>query len=318
MSNCIGRDQSKHNDEPGTGTPITGEDCTMLKKTKLFSFTCAAIIALAAPLAQAKEWTKVRIGVEGAFPPWNMIGPDGKLSGYDIDLSADLCGRAQVECELITGEWSSLIPGLNAGKFDLVLTLGINEARKKVVDFTIPYASGIATFLTLKDSPAATMPMAGELLNLNDKSKADPVMARIGQMLKGKVIGVVQSTSQEQLIRAYFGNDVDIRTYKTSAERDLDLTAGRIDAGFDSGVYATTALGKDGNQDLVMTGPFMRGAMLATDVALGMRKGETELKAKFDDAIRSAAKDGTIRKLSVKWSKLDLTPNLPSDSAASQ
>jgi ABC-type amino acid transport substrate-binding protein len=120
------------------------------------------------------------------------------------------------------------------------------------------------------------------------------------------------------LIRAYFGNDVDVRTYKSSAERDLDITAGRIDAGFDSGVYATTTLAKAENQDLVMTGPFMRGAMLATDVALGMRKGETELKTKFDEAIRAAAEDGTIRKLSVKWSKLDLTPNLSPATASSQ
>ncbi|MBZ6078060.1 transporter substrate-binding domain-containing protein [Microvirga puerhi] len=289
-----------------------------MRKIKLFSAVIAAAVALGGTVVHAKDWTKVKIGVEGAFPPWNMISPDGKLSGYDIDLTEDLCRRARVQCELIAGEWSSLIPSLNAGKFDLVLTLGINETRKKVVDFTIPYASGVATFLTLKGSPIATMPMTGERLNLNDKNAADPVMTRIREILKGKTVGVVQSTSQEQLIRAYFGNDVDVRTYKTSAERDLDITAGRIDAGFDSGVYATTALGKSENQDLVMTGPFMRGAMLATDVALGMRKGETELKAKFDEAIRAAAEDGTIRKLSVKWSKLDLTPSLSPAAASSQ
>jgi lysine-arginine-ornithine-binding protein len=277
----------------------------------------ASALALGS-LAHAKDWKSVKIGVEGAFPPWNMLSPDGKLSGYDIDLAEDLCKRAQVQCELIPGEWSSLIPSLNAGKFDLVLTLGINETRKKVVDFTVPYASGVATFLTLKGGSVAAMPMTGDRLNLNDKNIADPVMAQIREILKGKAVGVVQSTSQEQLIRAYFGNDVDLRSYKTSSERDLDITAGRIDVGFDSGVYATTALAKSENQDLTTTGPFMKGAMLATDVALGMRKGETELKAKFDEAIRSAAADGTIRKLSVKWSKLDLTPNLSSDSAAGQ
>jgi octopine/nopaline transport system substrate-binding protein len=289
-----------------------------MRTITLFSAVVAAALTLAGPMVHAKDWTTVKIGVEGAFPPWNMISPDGKLSGYDIDLSEDLCRRAQVRCELIPGEWSSLIPSLNAGKFDLVLTLGINETRKKVVDFTIPYASGVATFLTLKGSPIATMPVTGERLNLNDKNAADPVMSRIGEILKGKTVGVVQSTSQEQLIRAYFGNDVDVRTYKTSAERDLDITAGRIDVGFDSGVYATTALAKSENQELVMTGPFIRGAMLATDVALGMRKGETELKAKFDEAIRAAAEDGTIRRLSVKWSKLDLTPNLSPATASSQ
>jgi octopine/nopaline transport system substrate-binding protein len=283
-------------------------DHVMLKTIRLLSLM--AVAALGLSVAQAKDWTEVKIGVEGAFPPWNMIGPDGKLAGFDIDLTTDLCRRAQVKCELIAGEWSSLIPSLNAGKFDLVLTLGINETRKKVVDFTIPYASGVATFLILKDGPVSNLPMAGERLNLNDKAKADPVMAEIGVRLKGKTVGVVQSTSQEQLIRAYFGDGVEIRTYKSSPERDLDLRASRIDAGFDSGVYATSTLAKPENQDLAMTGPLMKGAMLATEVALGLRKGEADLKAKFDAAIRSAAEDGTIRSLSVKWSKLDLTPAL--------
>jgi octopine/nopaline transport system substrate-binding protein len=276
----------------------------------LFPAVLAALATLAGA-ADAKDWTQVRVGVEGAFPPWNMIGADGKLAGFDIDLTQDLCKRAAVTCELIPGEWTSLIPSLNAGKFDLVLTLGINEARKKVVDFTIPYASGVATFLIVKGGTVPAMPMNGERLNLNDKAIADPVMAEIKTLIKGKAVGVVQSTSQEQLIRSYFGDDVEIRTYKSSPERDLDLRAGRIDAGFDSGVYGTSTLSKPGNEDLAMTGPLMKGAMLATDVALGMRKGETELKAKFDGAIRQAAADGTIRKLSVKWSKLDLTPTLP-------
>ena len=276
--------------------------------------TRAAVIALVfaagALSTAAKDWTHVKIGVEGAFPPWNMMGPDGKLTGYDIDLTTDLCRRANVQCELIAQEWSSLIPSLQAGKFDLVLTLGINEARRKVVDFTIPYASGVATFAVLKGGGVPELPATGERLNLNDKEKADPVMAKIRQLLKGKIIGVVQSTSQEQLVQAYFGDEVTIRTYKSSPDRDLDLQAQRIDAAFDSGVYMIASRDKPGNQDIVMTGPLMRGAMLATDVALGMRKNEPELKAKFDEAIRAATEDGTIRALSLKWSKLDLSPSL--------
>lgn len=102
-----------------------------------------------------------------------------------------------------------------------------------------------------------------------------------------------------------------IRAYKSSPERDLDLMAGRIDAGFDSGVYGTSILGKPGNEDIAMVGPLMKGAMLATEVAIGLRKNEPELKTIFDKAIRDATEDGTIRKISLQWSKLDLTPTLP-------
>jgi octopine/nopaline transport system substrate-binding protein len=280
-----------------------------MKRSRFFAAILMTGLSLTATAALAKDWTHVRVGIEGAFPPWNALDSKGQLTGFDVDLIKDVCARAKVECELLTGEWTSLIPGLNAGKFDLIMTLGINEKRKQVVDFTVPYASGVATFLIAKDGPVAELPMTGERLNLNDKEKADPVMKTIGEALDGKTVGVVQSTSQEQLINAYFGDTVTVRAYKSSGERDLDLKAGRIDAGFDSGVYGTSMLAKPGNEDLTMTGPLVKGAMLATEVAMGMRKGEAELKEKFDAAIKAAADDGVIRALSEKWSKLDLTPS---------
>jgi octopine/nopaline transport system substrate-binding protein len=279
-----------------------------MKRRDFVAGALAATLVLAPAVAGAKEWTHVKVGIEGAFPPWNMMDSSNKLAGLDVDVINELCKRAKVDCELIAGDWAGMIPGLNAGKYDLIMTLGINEKRKQVVDFTVPYASGVATFLLLKGGTVNDLPDTGARLNLNDKAAADPVMAKIGEELKGKTIGVVQSTSQEQLINAYYGSNVTVRSYRNSEERDLDLKAGRIDAGFDSGVYGTTALAKPGNDDLEMSGPLMKGAMLATEVAIGMRKGETDLKSTFDAAIESAAKDGTIKSMSEKWSKLDLTP----------
>ncbi|MBV9517146.1 MAG: transporter substrate-binding domain-containing protein [Hyphomicrobiales bacterium] len=267
-----------------------------------------ALIAAATLSALAKDWSKVRIGIEGAFPPWNATTSDGKLVGLDVDLLADLCTRAKVECELIPNEWSSIVPSLNAGKFDMVMSLGINEARKKIVDFTVPYANGAAAFTIAKDGAVKALPLSGERFDLNDKTKADPFMADLRKLLKGKVVGVVQSTSHEQLIRMYFGNDVDVRTYKTSQERDLDLKAGRIDLGFDSAIYASTLHDQPGNEDIEMSGPLIKGPPLATEVAMGVRKGDDDLRDIFDKAIKAAAADGTIRSISTKWSKLDLTP----------
>lgn len=262
----------------------------------------------AASVAQAKVWTQVNVAIEGAFPPWNALDSQGKLEGFDVDLINDLCRRAQLTCQLQSGAWAGLVPGLNAGKYDLVMTLGINEKRKKVVDFTVPYASGVASFLVLKNSPLAALPMTGQRLNLNDKAQSEPVMAAIGTQLKGKTVGVVQSTSQAELMKLWFGDSVTVRSYRSAGERDLDIKAGRIDAGFDSGVYARFIMAKAGNGELTNAGPDMKGSVLATDVAMGMRKGETELKATFDRAITAAAADGVIRQLSRKWSQLDLTP----------
>lgn len=269
------------------------------------------VVGMLASPALAKDWSTVRIGIEGAFPPWNATTPDGKLIGLDVDLLADLCARAKVKCDLIQNEWTSIVPGLNAGKYDIVMSLGINEARKKIVDFTIPYASGAAAFILAKDGPIKAIPMEGQRLDLNDKAKAGPVLAELGVILKGKKIGVVNSTSHEALIRQNFGDNVEVRTYKTSQERDLDITAGRIDIGFDSAIYASTLHDKPGNEAIRIAGPLIKGAPLATDVAMGMRKDESELKALFDKAIREATADGTIRTISMKWSKLDLSPAAP-------
>ncbi|SKA26236.1 transporter substrate-binding domain-containing protein [Consotaella salsifontis] len=279
----------------------------MTKTLSLLALVAASALAVAAAPAAAKDWSHVKVGIEGAFPPWNTLDAEGKLAGFDVDLINDLCKRAKVECELIAGPWSGMIPSLQAGKYDVIMTMGINDKRKEVIDFTTPYANGVASFLMPKD--AAELPMTGEKLNLNDKDKADPVMKEIGDMLDGKTVGVVASTSQEQLINAYFGDKVTVRSYQNSGERDLDIKSGRIDAGFDSGVYETSMLAKEGDAELKMSGPLLKGAMLATNVALGIRKGEPELQALFDKAIDAAAQDGTIRELSVKWSKLDLTPD---------
>jgi octopine/nopaline transport system substrate-binding protein len=279
----------------------------MTLRTTIAAVLAATLLAGAGP-ALAKDWSKVRIGIEGAFPPWNATTADGKLVGLDVDLLADLCKRANVQCELIANEWTSIVPSLQAGKFDMVMSIGINEARKKIIDFTVPYASGAAAFTLSKDGPIASLPMDGQRLDLNDKSKAEPVMAELRKLLKGKTVGVVQSTSHEQLIRNNFGDDVTVRTYKTSQDRDLDLKAGRIDIGFDSAVYAATLHDKPGNEDIRIAGPLLKGPPLATDVAMGVRKDDGDLRAIFDKAIQAAAADGTIKTISTKWSKIDLTP----------
>ncbi|MGU3401273.1 hypothetical protein ACLBWS_16275, partial [Brucellaceae bacterium D45D] len=162
-----------------------------------------------------------------------------------------------------------------------------------------------------KDGSIADLPITGERLSLNDKQKADPVIEEIRQKLKGKVVGVVQSSSHEQVIKSYFGDDVTVRVYKTSQDRDLDIKAGRIDAGFDNSVYASLMLKKPGNEDMMISGPLINGGILVSETGMGLRKNEPELKALFDKAIRSAVEDGTVRKLSLKYSGLDLTPALP-------
>ena len=89
-----------------------------------------ALIALLGQPATAKDWTQNTIGVEGAFPPYNSTTTDGKVIGYDIDIANEVCKRADLKCQIVAQDWDSQVPGLLAGKFDAVLTMGPNPKRR--------------------------------------------------------------------------------------------------------------------------------------------------------------------------------------------
>ena len=87
-----------------------------MKKTALLALALAASLAQ----AQAPEWKKIRIGVEGAYPPFSEIGPDGKLKGFEIDLVLAYCASMGAQCTLVQQEFDGLIPALQARKVDAI------------------------------------------------------------------------------------------------------------------------------------------------------------------------------------------------------
>ena len=101
-----------------------------------FGASLAAALALA-PAAFAKDWKTVVIGMEGAYEPWNLTDSSGKIVGFEPDLAMDLCKRAGVECKIIAQDWDGMIPGLKAGKFDVIMDgMSITDERKKEIDFS--------------------------------------------------------------------------------------------------------------------------------------------------------------------------------------
>lgn len=280
-------------------------------KAQKFLLGVLPVVSLIATLTnplQAKDWTQITIGVEGAFPPYNATSADGKVIGYDIDVANEVCKRANLKCDIVAQDWDSQVPALLAKKFDAVLTMGPNPKRREVMDFTVPYARTSNTFGVLKSSPLAKLPNTGEPMSTNDKQAWQPVFEQIQSGLKGKTIGVPLSTSQQQFIEETFKNDVTVKTYKSSEQHTLDLLAGRVDAVFDNIVYLRDAVTRPGNENVVMAGPLLVGGIMATDTCIGLRKGEEDLKAKLDPAITSMIADGTLKTLSEKWFKFDVTP----------
>jgi len=265
--------------------------------------------ALAIGGASAQQKT-VKIATEGAYAPWNLTGAGGKLEGFEIDLANDLCTRMKVKCEIVAQDWDGIIPALQAKKYDAIMAgMSITDERKKTIDFAGPYAAGPNGFLVPKSSPLAKMPGTGQAFNLtSQKDAAEKAIDAVKPLIKGKTVGVQGSTIHANFADKYYKGTAEIREYKTTEAHDLDLAAGRIDAVLADSTAILGTLEKPEFKDYVLVGPSITGGLLGEGVGVGLRKEDTELKKAFNDAIQAAVKDGTVKKLSEKWFKIDISP----------
>ena len=265
----------------------------------------AAATALAAGTAHAQ---KIKIATEGAYAPWNLVNTKGQLEGFEIDLAKELCTRAKLECEIVQQDWDGIIPSLLAKKYDVIMAgMNITLKRKETIDFSISYAGGPHGFMALKGSGLDKMP-GGEGNLTKDEAGAEALIAQIKPLLKGKVIGVQGSTTNSNFAEQYFKDVAEVRLYKTTEQHDLDLAAGRVDVLVAAHSAFKATMDTPTGKDMVVVGPAFSGGLLGLGVAAGVRKEDTALRDKLTAAIESAKADGTIKTLSMKWFKIDMTP----------
>jgi len=278
---------------------------------KFSAFLLSGVVAAAvfAAPAFAKDWKTATITLEGAYAPWNMTNADGTLGGFEPELAKVLCERAKIDCKLVASDWDGMIPALNAGKFDVIMdALSITDERKQVIGFTIPYAATPAAFATAKDSPLANAAGTGTTIKMTPGQTGVKEIDVLKEAFKGKTIGIQAATVYAKFVYDNFGSIATIREYKTGTDRDLDLQNGRIDLGFDDAVYFANAFAS-ANDSLAFTGPEIAGSIWGEGEGLGIRQADTDLRDKFNEAIKSALADGTIKTLSMKWFKVDVSPN---------
>jgi octopine/nopaline transport system substrate-binding protein len=258
----------------------------------------------------AKEWTSVTIATEGAYAPWNITLPGGKLGGFEPELMQNLCARIKVECKLVAQDWDAMIPGLRAGKFDILMdAIMITPEREKVIAFSHPYALTPGAFVSADPKLLSGVGSPAEVLKLTGDPAADrAAIDRLRAALKGRTIGIQIGTAYTDFINKNFKDIATIREYKKSPERDLDLAAGRIDVSFDDVSYFSTVLQQPENKSLAFVGPKIGGTIWGPGEALAFRQSDTDLKAKFDTALAAALADGTVKKLSEKWFKTNINP----------
>jgi octopine/nopaline transport system substrate-binding protein len=265
---------------------------------------------LATGTAQGKEWSSVNIATEGSYEPWNLTLPGGKLSGFEPELMDILCQRMKLQCTIKVQNWDGMIASLNAGKFDVLMdAIVITDERRQVMAFSLPYARTPARFAAMDATllPGATGQASTITLN-NDPAQIKPAIEALQKALDGKTIGIASGTVYTPFIDEYFKDVATVREYSTSADAILDLSAGRIDAVFDDVTFLNATMAKPDSKGLVYTGPEIAGPIWGEGEALGFRKADADLKARFDAALKNAIADGTVKRLSEKWFKVDLTP----------
>ena len=274
----------------------------MMRKFVSAAIAVLAIGALAG--GAAAQMKKVRVGTEGAYPPFNYIDPDGKLQGFDVDIANALCTAAKLECEFVVQDWDGIIPGLMAKKFDaIVASMSITEERKQKVDFTDKYYNTPAKFVQRKGAGFKIV------LDSGVETVADTSKVQLNKEgLKGKSVAVQRATIHENFLRDNFGDVIEIKSYATQDEANADLAAGRVDLALaDSVALDEGFLKTDAGKDFEFTGPgFTDHKWFGDGAGIAVRKGDNELREALNKALKQILDDGTYKKINNKYFAFDV------------
>jgi len=275
---------------------------------KKINFLLAILVSLSlSTLAFAGDWSKIRIGTEGAYPPWNNMNAAGELEGAEIDLAIDLCKRMNAECEFVAQDWDGIIPALQNGKYDAIMAgMSITEERMEKIDFSIGYMTEPASLSALSSTALGTLNAPGKL-NLDDMdAEAKGLLSTLQSALAGASVGVQTATIHENFLNEYMP-DVTIKVYDTQQNMELDLAAGRIDAALCDKAAMETFADTPAGSGVTLIGPDLFGGSFGAGVGAGIRKSDSDLTAMFNKAIADATADGTVSRISMEWFGKDLS-----------
>jgi polar amino acid transport system substrate-binding protein len=233
---------------------------------KKIILTIAALV-LGAGLAHADSHSVIRMGTEGAYPPWNFLNDAGEVDGFERELGDELCMRAELTCEWVTNDWDSIIPNLVSGNYDTIIAgMSITAERDQVIDFTQNYS---------QPDPSAYLAMSDDI------------------DVEGAVLAAQTNTIQAAFIAEKGWTLVE---FATPEETIAAVRNGEADAVLADKSYLTPIEAEDA--DLVF---LARNELIGGGVGMGIRESDTELKEKFNMAIQSMKDDGSLNVLIEKW-----------------
>jgi cystine transport system substrate-binding protein len=246
------------------------------------SAACVSSGAFAQDLLDAvKARGTLMIGMEGTYPPFDYRDSRGILQGFDVDVARALAAKLGVKPDFYTAEWSGLIGGIQAGKFDVVINeVAITQQRRQSLDFSPPYAYSAVQVLERKGDKA-------EYQSLDE--------------LKGKRVAVTLGSNYADLAKSVPG--IVVQTYPGMSEALSDLVNGRADAYLNDRLFVPY---------LIKTSsvPIRGGGLLKNtgdEIGIPFRKGNPKFAAAMNEAMTSMRNDGTLATISKKWFGVDVS-----------
>jgi len=234
-------------------------------------------------LTVIREKGEIVIAMEGTWAPWGFHDESGALVGYDVEVAQAVAAKLGVEPAFVEGEWSALLAGLEAGRYDIMVNgVEIDDGRREKYDFSVPYAYNRTAVIVRGDNE--------EIQSMED--------------LEGKRTANTISSTYAAVAQKYGAEVTGVDDLNQTFEL---LTSGRIDATLNAEVsfYDYMNAHPDANLKIACLDSE------PTQVDIPMRKGEetASLREAIDTALGQLAEEGVLAELSIKYFGGDITQN---------
>jgi len=224
----------------------------------------------------------IRFLTDDDYPPFHFPGPDGQLTGFNVDLARAICTELKIACTIQARRWETLIPSLEEGRGDAVIaSLTDREALRARVDFSIPYYRSPGRFVTLKNTPLA--------------GAGAPELA-------GRAVAVVRNSAHAAFLTAFFPKLRQAPAADLSEALRL-MTTGAAEAVFGDGVGLALWLNGDAGRTCCrfLGGPFFESSYFGAGAAIAIRKDNSQLRRAIDFALFRLAEEGVYQNLMLKY-----------------
>ena len=255
---------------------------------KIRTILAAALAVVAFGMVNAATAETLRVGMECTYAPFNFKSADGELMGYDVDVAKGVAGIIGADLEFVCQQWDGMIPALLANKFDLIIaSMSITEKRLEKMDFSDTYRISVGRLVGRKDAGWELFDDAGNPIPEN---------------FAGLKVGLERATTYAD----WFENELpeaEVVLYDSNEALYLDLVNGRTDMIMTNPMkaYLRFLSKEDGGGFEFVSPQIDEKKYFGIGVGIGLRKGNDELKARLNAAIKTLTDDGSLEKYALQY-----------------